>query len=156
MSSPDPYYDVVEKLQGAEFGYPIWLPNEPFTVPKPPRPWIRVSITSDVLQPIELGADVWQEEGTAYVEVVVPAFTGTRIARALAKNIANLFRGLDPAPVVYLGTSIGDGVVQPVDGLWWGLTVAIDWRYQDIDPHGYTTNESGIVTTDLGDPVELS
>ena len=156
MSSPDPYYDVVEKLQGAEFGYPIWLPNEPFTAPKPPRPWLRVSITSDVLQPIELGADVWQEEGTAYVEVVVPAFTGTRIARALAKNIANLFRGLDPAPVVYLGTSIGDGVVQPVDGLWWGLTVAIDWRYQDIDPHGYTTNESGIVTTDLGDPVEVS
>ena len=156
MSSPDPYYDVVEKLQGAEFGYSICLPNEPFTVPKPPRPWLRVSITSDVLQPLELGADVWQEEGTAYVEVVVPAFTGTRIARALAKNIANLFRGLDPAPVVYLGTSIGDGVVQPVDGMWWGLTVAIDWRYQDIDPRGYATNEFGIVTNDLGNPVEVT
>ena len=137
-------------------GSPFGLPNGPFTVPKPPRQWLRISTPSDFLPPIKRGADVWQEEGTAYVEVVVPAFTGTRIARALAKNIANLFRGLDPAPVVYLGTSIGDGVVQPVDGLWWGLTVAIDWRYQDIDPRGYATNESGIVTTDLGDPVELS
>lgn len=132
MSSPAPYADIVARLVAANLGRPIWYPNDSFTPPKPAAPWLRLSVTSDILTPIELGAEIWQENGTAYVEVVVPAYSGSAVARALAKTIANAFRGLvSPYPVVYLGASIGDGLVQPVNGQWWGLTVSVDWRYQD-------------------------
>lgn len=134
MSSPAPFNDIVARLEAAHLGYPLSLPNVPFRTPNPPTPWLRLSVVSDVLNPIELGGGVWQENGTAYVEVVVPANSGTLTARGIAKSVADVFRGVPvPADVVYLGGSIGDGTVQPVpDGIWWGLTVSIDWKYQDI------------------------
>lgn len=133
MSSAAPFADISAKLVAAALGYPIWYPNATFRPPTPPSPWLRLSVTSDVLAPIELGANVWQENGTAYIEVIVPAYSGSTTARTIAKSVANVFRGIAPPyTVVYMDASIGDGLVQPVNGAWWGLTVSIDWKYQDI------------------------
>lgn len=132
MSSPAPFADISAKIEAAALGYPIAYPNVPFKRPNPPGPWLRVDVTSNTLAPIELGARVWQEDGTAYVDVFVPAGSGSSTARTIAKDVANVFRGLGPEDVVYLGGSIGQGTIAEVDGMWWCLTVTIDWRYQDI------------------------
>lgn len=132
MSSPVPFDDAVAKLQAAALGYPIALPNEHFDVPEPPGPWLSVSATSTMLAPSDLGADVWLEEGTFYVDVMIPTGSGTSTARTLAKNVANVFRGLGPEDVVYRSATIGGGSVGTEDGLWWCLTVSVDWRYQDV------------------------
>ena len=133
MSSPVPFDDAVAKLQAAALGYPIALPNEPFETPdNPVGPWLSVSATSTMLAPADLGADVWQEEGTFYVDVMTPTGSGTSTARELAKQVANVFRGLGPENVVYLSATIGGGSVGTEDGLWFCITVSIDWRYQDV------------------------
>lgn len=132
MSSPAPFNDVKAKLEAANLGYPIAWPNEKFDRPQAPSTWLHVEITSSVLVPIELGADVWQEEGTAYITVLVPKGSGSDTARTIAKTIANLFRGLGPEDVVYLGAAIGNGSIAGADGVYWPLTVAVDWRYQDL------------------------
>jgi len=145
MSSAAPFADITAKLVAAALGYPIWYPNATFKPPTPPTPWLRLSVTSDVLAPVELGADIWRETGTAYVEVIVPAYSGSSTARAIAKSVANAFRGLtSPYPVVYMGASIGDGLVQPVNGAWWGLTVSLDWKYEDgpVDKYGVPLYDS--------------
>lgn len=131
MSSPVPFNDVVAKLQAANLGYPIALPNTPFKRPNPVGPWLRVECTSHTLLPIELNGGAWQEQGTAFIEVFVPGGSGTGAARTIAKAVSNVFRGLPPEDVVYLGGSIGAGSVTETDGMWWCLTVTVDWRYQD-------------------------
>lgn len=131
MSSPAPFNDIRTRLNAAALGVPIAWPNEPFKRPVPPAAWLSVQVTSTHNAPIELGGGVWQEEGVAYTDVHVPVGTGSDTARTLAKSVADVFRAVPPQPVVYCGGSIGDGEVSSADGMWWTITVTIDWRYQD-------------------------
>ena len=133
MSSPTPYDDAKAIILAANLGVPIqWQNDGSFHEPQPPTLWLSVDCTSHVLAPIELGGGVWQEEGTLYVHVMAKAGSGTDAARTLAKSVATLFRGLGPRNVVYLGGSIGAGVAEDPQGIWWVLTVTVDWRYQDV------------------------
>ena len=132
--SPEPWNDARHRLLAAALVPPdmIEWPNEPFRQPEPSRgPWLSVESSGDVLAPIELGDGAWVEEGRLYVHVLVPAYSGSRVARELAKGVANAFRGLGPAPTRYYGASIGAGQPDDVDGTTWRLTVVIDWKFQD-------------------------
>lgn len=136
MSSDVPFQDARTLLTAANLidGSLIEWPNEPFQEPSsdPARMWLSVECVGRVLDPIEVGGEVWQEEGTLYVHVLAPAGAGSDAARTLAKNVCNVFRGLPARNVVYRGASIGHGVPTDRQGAWWMLTVAIDWIYQDI------------------------
>lgn len=143
MSSPAPWNDARAKLQAANLGIAFAWPNESFTMPPAPGSgpisnelpymWAAVEMTGFTLAPIEVGAGAWQETGTLYVHIMTPTGWGTDAARTLGKTVANTFRGLPGAPIVYMRASIGDSAAEDEDGAWWRLTVAIDWRYQDID-----------------------
>lgn len=141
MSSPAPWNDARTRLEAANLGIALAWPNEDFTPPGPPGNavsdqtpyiWAAVQMTGYTLAPLEVGAGVWQETGTLYVHIMTPTGWGTDTARAIGKTVANTFRGLPGAPIVYLRASIGDSMSEDPDGAWWRLTVTIDWRYQDI------------------------
>lgn len=131
MSSPVPWTDARTKLIAASLGVPIEWPNEHFIAPDTGL-WISVDMTSGLLEPIEIGGSIWQEEGTLYVDVLAPLNGGSLDARTLAKQIVNLFRQLPPQPVIYLSAAIGGGRPSARDGRWWELPVSVDWRYQDL------------------------
>lgn len=129
MSSLAPWTDAKTLLTNAALGVPIQYPNDGTWVEPDPSAglWLSVQMTGDVLFPIELGANAWQEEGRLFVHVMSPAGTGTEAARTLAKSVANVFRGLGPRLVVYKSASIGSGVFADPEGVWWSLAVTIDW-----------------------------
>lgn len=131
MSSPVPFADASAKINAANLGVAIAWPNITFKKPNPPALWLDVESTSHVIAPVELGGGVWQEEGTLYLSVFAPAGTGSTAARTLAKTVSNIFRGQYGGPVIYLGGSIGNGTISEPDGMWWVITVTVDWRYQD-------------------------
>lgn len=131
MSSLIPFDDARTKIIAANLGVPIAWPNTTFKKPNPVALWLHVDSTSHTLDPVELSGGVWQEEGTLYVDVFAPTGTGTDAARALAKSVSNIFRGQYGGPVIYLGGSIGNGSVAETDGMWWVITVTVQWRYQD-------------------------
>ncbi len=143
MSSLAPWTDARAKLEAAGLGISFAWPNEAFDVPARPASgavsdalpymWAAVEMTGQTLAPMELAGGVWLETGTLYVHIMTPTGWGTDDARTVGKAVANVFRGLAAAPVVYLRASIGDGSAEDEDGAWWRLTVAIDWRYQDIE-----------------------
>lgn len=143
MSSPAPFNDARSRLEAANLGVTLAWPNEAFDVPPPPAStpvvdplpymWAAVEMTGFTLAPIEIGAGVWQETGTLYVHIMTPTGWGTDAARTLGKTVANTFRGLPGASIVYTRASIGDSAAEDEDGAWWRLTVSIDWRYQDIN-----------------------
>jgi hypothetical protein len=133
MSSPAPWADAKGRLIAANLGVAIAWPNEPFDKPEAPAMWISVQAASAVLKPIELGAGVWVEEGTLYVDIHIPKGWGTDDARVLAKTIADTFRGLPAAPTSYVGAAISGSAVGDSGGMWESMTVSVDWRYQDIN-----------------------
>lgn len=132
MSSPAVWADVRDRLTAGLPGVLIAWPNEPLAAEPGDSVWVSVQSTSNRLHPIELGASVWQEDGTVYLDFHAPVNTGTDAARALAKQAVNLFRGLLGSPVVYIESNLGNGAASDPDGIWWTMTAAVDYRYQDI------------------------
>lgn len=135
MSSVEPWDDARAKIEAASLvGGRVQWPNEPFVVPSNPRlVWISVSMAGDGLEPIEMGPrGSWQEEGFLRVDIYTPSAEGSRNARALGKQIVNLFRGLAPGPVTYHRASMGDNRAEDIDGAWWRFTVTVDYRYQEL------------------------
>lgn len=110
----------------------IAWPNEISANPEPPCIWLAVEATSHILDPLDIGANAWREEGTIYFNVMVPAGWGTDDARKTAKLIANVYRGLPPRLVTYRGASIGHGNLSDTEGMVWTITVSIDYVYDDI------------------------
>jgi hypothetical protein len=126
--SPEPWNDARARLEGAALPFPIEWPNEAFTAPDLAA-WLSVEAEGDVLEPIELGHGAWEERGTFLVHVIVPLGTGSATARQVAKDIANIYRGV-VGYTVYRRASIGAGVPSE-DGKWWVLTVTVEWTYTD-------------------------
>ena len=137
MSSDVPYQDARSLFTAANLVAPALVEweNEPFAEPvaDPAQMWVSVECYSRVLTPLEMAGGVWQEEGTVLFHVVTPQNTGSDAARVLAKNIANVYRGLGQRQVVYRNAAIGRNVATDPQGAWWVLTVSVDWIYQDID-----------------------
>jgi hypothetical protein len=139
MSSFVPFDDARTLLKAAALvpSANIAWPNEPFAEPTgdPPALWLAVECTGDTLLPVEIDdgtGGVWQETGMLFVHVMTPAGTGSDAARTLAKSVANVFRGLGARNVIYRRASIGNGIAADPQGIWWNLTVSVQWIYQDI------------------------
>lgn len=131
MSSPAPWADARTRIQNAAFGIPIEWANEPFDVPAGVM-WMSVDAVGDSLLPIELGpTGTWSEEGSLFVTIMAPQGSGTYEQRVLAKSVANLFRGIPSGPIIYRRASIGIGRQLQRDGMWWAMTVQIEWSYTD-------------------------
>lgn len=130
MSSIVPYEDAVALLEAANLGYPISYPNLKFA--QPSTLWLQFNMTGDLLEPIELNGGAWQEEGTLSILVVVPTGTGSKLARTVGKEIANIYRNLGPRDVVYFQASIGENTMDIPVGNWWALGVSILYRWQDV------------------------
>lgn len=131
MSSPIPFNDARERLQAADLGVPIEWPNETFSAPAEGI-WLAMDMSSDILEPIDIGAGAWVEEGTLMVDVIAPTGWGTDGARQIAKSVANIFRGVTSGGISYVSASLGSGGRDPERGKYWVLAVRVQWRYQDF------------------------
>jgi hypothetical protein len=126
--SPEPWTDARNRLTSAALGYPIEWPNEAFTAPEFST-WLSVEAEGDILEPIELGNGAYEERGVFMVPVIVPRGTGRLAARQIAKDVANIYRGVN-GPTIYRRAVIGSGSPSE-DGKWWVLAVNVDWTYTD-------------------------
>jgi hypothetical protein len=131
MSSIVPYDDALGLLKAANLGYPIQEPNIAFKQPGSGL-WLAFNMTGDLLEPIELNGGAWQEEGTILVQIIVPTGSGSRLARTVGKQVANIYRNLGPRDVVYFQMSIGENTMDVPVGNWWVMGVTVLYRWQDV------------------------
>lgn len=133
MSSPDVWIDARARLEAADLGgATIAWPNEPFDLPEPLAPYLVAEISGDMSEPIELGSGgTWQEDGTVWVHVMVPSFTGLTDGLALRKTVANLFRGVSAGGIVYRGAQMDPGGTADDAGNWFRLSLGVQYVFQD-------------------------
>lgn len=81
--------------------------------------------------------DRYDEEGTLWVHMMMPAGVGTRVARGHLSNIAELFRGqtLMSDALEFLDAEVGFGesvaISSSNEGSWFRITMNIEWRLID-------------------------
>lgn len=133
MSSFFPYDDARTLLLAAELvpADHIHFANDGSFLQPQDANWLSVEAYSNILDPVDIGANVWEERGTVTIYCIGQPGTGTDSLRVLAKNVANVFRGLPARNPFYLNASIGlGGMTEGNDG--YTIPVAVNFCYQDI------------------------
>lgn len=107
------------------------VPPDPQSVPA----WISVEITGTVYGQQSIGAALqadnrWDEEGILFVDVLVQSGAGSSQARAYAKQVADLFRGLTllSGSLEFQDAYIGRGQRAEREGNWFFFPCDIEWR----------------------------
>ena len=140
MASSVPWADAVARITAATAsgeplaGLTVEWPNETFTRPEPPAPFLSVEMAGEGMGAIEMsGAGAWTERGQLFVHILAPTGTGTTEIRAIAKAISDLFRNVsaEASALLYERQSIGMGEPEEDDGPWWVMSVMIEWKYTD-------------------------
>ncbi len=137
MSSDTIYTAVHDYLSLQWTSTPIAWENEAFTPPiandGSPMPFLIVEIEGTGYDQMSIGSggsatELWRESGTVFGHVLVPAGTGSTVARQLATAFITLLRGLRlPPNVRFQSMSIGAGQTGSENGALWGMTAWADW-----------------------------
>ena len=108
--------------------------NKHFDLPQSDDPYIAVEVTGNYYGQESIGAETqganrWDAEGQLWVHVFVRTGTGSEEARRLAKIAADLFRGtqLLDGDLTFGDAAIGMGAPGDNDGLYWQLSVSVEW-----------------------------
>lgn len=134
----DAVYDAVRGYLASNWSEtPIAWENEAFTRPEPMAPWLAVEIAGSLYSQESIGADTqaanrWDEAGTLFLHVFVPAGTGSSTARRHCKTLADLFRGarLIGDALEFMDASIGLGEPGDEEGTTYRISVSVDWRHE--------------------------
>jgi hypothetical protein len=141
MASAAVYDAIKAHIQSNYTGSAVTFENEDFTPPKTSgvaEPWCMVEITGTMYGQQSIGEDDqadnrWDEEGTLWLHFFARTGTGSHDLRIAMMQMVNLFRGttLLDGNLEFLDASVGLGEPGDDDGVYWRVTVTIDWRYWD-------------------------
>lgn len=133
MASPAAFGAVESYLRDVWNVTPIFFENEIAEAPTD-GPWVLVEMTGALYAQASIGGDtadgnLWREEGTLWLHVMIPAFTGTSVGRAHAWQLAQLLTRQPIPELIFRDAAIGAGEpAVKINGNWGAMTVTIDWE----------------------------
>jgi hypothetical protein len=90
-------------------------------------------MSGNELAAMELGPTAaYAERGIIWCHIQCPVGTGTLEIRAIAKQLSNLFRTASIPGMTFGRQSLGGGEPGDDDGLFWRMSLTIDYVYQDV------------------------
>lgn len=135
MASPEAFDDISTRLTAEWTTTPLVFENEPYELPGVPEPFIYVEVFGDDFDQVEVGEqgkNMWQEQGVAYLHVMVPNDTGSSVARTYAKQLLNLFREQQIGSIRTVKMSIGQGQPGRPFANYWAMTTTMWWARYDF------------------------
>jgi hypothetical protein len=135
MSSPKAFDDIVTRLKMEWTTTPLVFENMPYSLPATPSPFVYAEIFGDDYDVDSVGApgqNMFKETGVAYLHVMVPNETGSRVARTYANSLLNLFREQQVGSIRTDRMSIGQGEPGRSFKNYWAMTASIWWHRYDI------------------------
>lgn len=135
MSSPEVWADAKARITAVAttLALPVAWPNEPFDPPDPLGMHLVTEISGDMAAPIEIGGTgaSWEETGTVWLHLMVPAGDGIDGALAARKTLANAFRGVTINGIAYTRATMDPSGPADDDGNWTRVTLRVHYSYQD-------------------------
>lgn len=136
--SPVVWADCLPRIlaAAATIGISVELPNEDAGPrPVPPAPWLDIEAAAETADPIELGAQIWEEHGSIFLHLMIPVGSGISDGLAMRKTFSTAFRAVSGAPLglVYRNGQAFDPLGPGTDdGVYRRLTLIVRYIYQDI------------------------
>jgi hypothetical protein len=135
MASPEVYDAIRAKLTADYSATPLRFENEDAQQPQVGSgAWCLCEFASTTYRQESIGAGAqrlnrFDEEGSFFINVMVPLGSGVREAFGYAYILADLFRGLTLMGGALEFEDVMVGYGGPDDnGNWYGVTVSIGWR----------------------------
>lgn len=133
MASPEVWTVARGILEAASLGVPFSWPNEGFADPADSidATFVAVEIEGGFSRSLDVGiGGVWEESGSLWCYVMVPAGTGIVAGDTLRKQIRNLFRDLPPGAVTW-GDADEPAGDQTEDGGFFAMPLRVAYRFTD-------------------------
>lgn len=139
--SSDTAFNIIESFIKANWDTkkcPLAWDNEPFDPPSSEDAnarWAKIFVDGEQWEQQSIGEggglnELWNETGSVLFVVLVPVNTGSRLCRQTMREFADLCRGEDIGMVEFLGCRFDPIGRTDDDGVWWSMTVTVDWRRQ--------------------------
>lgn len=137
MTSPAVWDDALSRATAAcaALGLPLEQVNRQQGDHSAAPIWVLFETATHSADRMELGpSPIWEEDGQIWLHLAVSAGAGLRDGIVARKALATAFRLADqlPAGLVYQGMSFDPAASADDGGNWVRLSLAIDYRYQDI------------------------
>jgi Bacteriophage related domain of unknown function len=136
MSSPAVYAALRTFLNASYAATPLLYENEYTDAPS--TAWALVEMSATQYFQTSIGAQTqaanrWDEEGSFFIHVMVPAGSGVTDAFAYSYALADLFRGLTllNGNVEFNDVIVGAGSGSDDEGNWYRVSVNVGWRMID-------------------------
>jgi hypothetical protein len=115
---------------------PIAWPNEdPGPRPSPPAPWLDIELQAQSTYAYELGGNIWRENGTIWLHVMIPVGSGMTQGLTIRKTLSVAFRqvqgdsGLEG--LYYDPDHSMDPAVGTDDGIYRRLSLLCRYHFED-------------------------
>ncbi|MFG1205570.1 hypothetical protein [Xanthobacter flavus] len=133
MSSPAAYDAVASYLREVWNITPLVFENEMASAPTDDH-WIFVEMVGGLYAQQSMGAEtldanLWREEGTLWLHVMMPSFRGTQTGRGYAWQLVQLLTRQPIPPIVFRDAMVGAGEpAVKIDGNFAAMTATIEWH----------------------------
>lgn len=136
MASNEVFTPIHDYLEAQWSATALVFENEAWPDYPSPTAWVLVEIYGDIYEQISIGAEdpadnLWREEGQMSLHVMIPDGVGTAQGRTYAKQLADLFRGMEIAGISFKRASIGAGMAGERDGNYFRMTTTVEFERDD-------------------------
>ena len=107
---------------------PVCYPNTSFRAPPGNLPWLRADLSTGSGLPIELGGETWQDEGQAFIDILVPVGTGTDAASAIEDSLKAFFFFDTETTVIYTRIAADPGGSGDDNGQYFITSMRAEWK----------------------------
>ncbi len=135
MSTATAYSAIKSYLDANWMTTSLAYENDEYVVPDTPTAFVFVEISGQNYARASIGAsefsdNLWREEGSLWLHVMIPSGQGSLVARTYAQSLIDLLRDAEllNGRLVFLDASVGLGEQGQLNGNYWRLTASIDWR----------------------------
>jgi hypothetical protein len=106
--------------------------NEIYT-PPPDAPWVRVTVRHMISGQETLGGTgtrKFTRTGKVFIQIFTLQDSGTQLADVFVEKAKSIFEGrVFPGPLWFKDANVMEN---GADGAWYGITVSIDFQYEDV------------------------
>lgn len=134
MASPESFDVIHDHLVAVWTATDLIFENEDWPQPDIPELFVYVEIFGTFYDQMSIGSgtqagNLWREGGSVDMHVMMPKGVGTRQARVLAKQLADIFRGQEIGSVRFRNASIGAGEpIRTPPGQYSAMTATIEFE----------------------------
>lgn len=123
--------DAIQTLLASFTTCPVTQPNEQFSPPSPPSPWVYAETTGLGADLMGVGAhNVTAQHGFLRLHIMIPFGAGMDLAYSIADQLTGIFASAQPITgLQFDAATLPEVGAASDDGVYFGISVSVPFTY---------------------------